>query len=60
VGQHLVRRDDLDWSLVAGWKDGDRVRLWGQPRVVVCDPRAQCLLGGSIPMFDVGRAQKLP
>lgn len=62
VGQHLVRREDLAWSLASsgGGKEGDRVRLWGQPRTVHCAPNAQCLEGGSIPMFDVGRAEKTP
>lgn len=61
IGDHLVSKADLDWSLAAagGWKDGDRVRLWGQPRVVRCGPHEQCLIGGTIPMFDVGRAEKL-
>lgn len=61
VDKYLVTRSDLAWSLVGsgGGKDGDRVRLYGQPRTYRCDPRAQCLQGGSIPMFDIGRAQKL-
>lgn len=58
---HLVRTDDLAWALV-GQADlvGRRVRLWGQPRTVQCAPNAQCLLGGSLPLFDVGRAELLP
>lgn len=61
IGEYLVTKDDLAWSLVStgGGKEGDRVRLFGQPRVHHCDPRAQCLSGGSIPLLDVGRAQKL-
>jgi hypothetical protein len=62
VDKYMVNRDDLAWSLAAsgGGKAGDRVRLWGQPRVHVCDPRAQCLEGGSIPLFAIGRALKIP
>ncbi|MFO0612935.1 MAG: hypothetical protein U0414_10125 [Polyangiaceae bacterium] len=58
---YLVSRGDLAWSLVGsgGGNEGDRVRLFGQPRLVVCDPRDPCLTGGTIPMFDVGRAEKL-
>lgn len=61
VSQHLVSRDDLNWALPGG-KDaaGERVRLWGQPRTVHCHPEAQCLLGGSLPMFDVARAERVP
>lgn len=59
VGDHLVTSDDLGWSLVElnGRFESKRVRLWGQPRTVVCEPNAQCLVGGSLPMFDVGRAE---
>ena len=62
VGKYLVRRDDVAWSLAGsgGGKEGERVRLWGQPRIVRCHPDAQCLEGGSLPIFDVGRAEKLP
>lgn len=61
VGEHLVTRDDLAWSLAPeGGKEGQRVRLWGQPRVYTCAPNEQCLSGGSIPMFDVGRAERVP
>ncbi len=61
IGEYLVTKADLAWSLVStgGGKEGDRVRLYGQPRTYRCDPREQCLSGGSIPMFDVGRAEKL-
>lgn len=57
VGGHLVRREDLAWAL--GGRDplGRRVRLWGQPRTVDCPPMTQCLVSGSLPMFDVGRAE---
>ncbi len=60
IGDRMVSRSDLEWSLPGGFSEGDRVRLWGQPRTHVCDPRAQCLQGGSIPLFDVGRGKKLP
>jgi hypothetical protein len=59
IAGHLVTADDLGWSLVVlnGQFEKKRVRLWGQPRTVVCEPHAQCLVGGSLPMFDVGRAE---
>ena len=59
---HLIDRHDLDWALGsgAGEYEGQRVRLYGQPRTVHCEPNAQCLIQGSLPMFDVGRAEKLP
>lgn len=61
VGEHLVTRSDIAWALAPdGAQDGDRVRLWGQPRVYRCAPHEQCLIGGTIPMFDVGRAERLP
>jgi hypothetical protein len=61
LGEHLVTRRDLAWALAPdGAEDGDRVRLWGQPRVYRCAPNEQCLMEGSIPMFDVGRAARLP
>jgi hypothetical protein len=57
----LVTPADLDWSLAPeGGREGDRVRLHGQPRTVVCEPNAQCLIQGSLPLFDVGRAERLP
>lgn len=61
VDKYLVSKADLAWSLVGsgGGKDGDRVRLYGQPRTYRCAPEEQCLQGGSIPLFDIGRAQKL-
>lgn len=59
IGGRMVTSDDLGWSLRDA-KPGDRVRLWGQPRTYVCPPQAQCLIEGSIPLFDVGRAEKLP
>ena len=57
VGKHLVTKSDLSWSLRGVDPMGKRVRLWGQPRTHVCHPQAQCLVGGSIPMFDVARAE---
>lgn len=57
VGDYLVTRDDLAWALVGKEVEGARVRLWGQPRIVVCEPEAQCLIGGELPIFDVGRAE---
>lgn len=61
IGAYLVNRQDLGWSLSGsgGGRVGDRVRLWGQPSVVQCAPNAQCLVGGSLPIFAVGRAEKL-
>lgn len=60
IAGHLVTRDDVAWSLgPQGANEGDRVRLHGQSRTVVCEPDAQCLLEGSLPMFDVGRAERL-
>jgi hypothetical protein len=66
IDRYLVTKEDLAWSLIGsgGGKEGDRVRLFGQPRVVHCDPREQCLGGtgsgaGTIPLFDVGKAEKL-
>ena len=58
----LVTRSDLAWALTptGGGNEGERVRLWGQDRVVPCEPNAQCLIGGSLPLFDVGRAVRLP
>jgi hypothetical protein len=58
---HLLGRHDLAWSLAPqGGREGDRVRLYGQSRTVVCEPNAQCLIGGSLPLFDIGRAERLP
>lgn len=61
VDRYLVRESDLDWSLVGsgGPKEGMRVKLWGQPRIIRCKPGAQCLTTGSLPMFRVARAQRL-
>lgn len=57
VGAHMVSREDLSWALSGEDPVGKRVRLWGQPRTYRCPPQAQCLIEGSIPMFDVGRAE---
>lgn len=57
VGDRMVSREDLAWSLRGVEPVGKRVRLWGQPRDYRCPPMAQCLLGGEIPMFDIGRAE---
>lgn len=59
VGKALVTPRDIGWAVV-GAAEGDKVKLWGQLRVEVCDPRAQCLVEGSLPIFEVGRGQKLP
>lgn len=59
LGAYLVERSDIDWSL-RGAGEGSRVRLWGQPHTVTCRPEEQCLIGGSLPMFEIGRAEKLP
>lgn len=62
LGKYLVNRQDLGWALAGsgGGKEGDRVRLWGQPSIVHCKPEQQCLEGGSLPIFAIGRAEKLP
>ena len=58
---HLISREDIAWSLSPnGGHEGDRVRLHGQSRTVVCEPNAQCLIQGSLPLFDVGHAERLP
>ncbi len=58
---HLITPGDLAWSLSpTGGKAGDRVRLRGQSRTYVCPTDAQCLIGGSLPMFDVAQADRLP
>ncbi len=59
VGKALVAPRDIGWA-IAGAQEGDKVKLWGQLHVQVCDPRAQCLLEGSLPIFAVGRGKKLP
>lgn len=59
VGGRLVSRDDVAWAL-PGAKEGARVRLYGQPRDERCEPEAQCLIGGVLTLFDVGRGEVLP
>lgn len=60
VGSFLVAPSDLNWALAGQDVVGKRVRLWGQPRTVRCEPDAQCLTSGSLPLFDVGRAELVP
>lgn len=61
VAGHLISSEDVGWSLgPQGGKAGDKVRFFGQSRTVVCEPNAQCLIEGSLPLFDVGRAERLP
>ena len=59
IGGKLVGRDDLAWSLreLGGEYEGKEVVLWGQSHTVKCDPRAQCLIGGELPLFFVAHAQ---
>jgi hypothetical protein len=59
LGAYLVERSDVEWSL-RGAGEGSRVRLWGQPHTVKCGPQEQCLIGGTLPMFEIGRAERLP
>jgi hypothetical protein len=61
VAGRLVNRDDLAWALAPdGGQQGGRVRLYGQFRTETCEPNAQCLIEGALPLFDVGRAVRLP
>lgn len=63
VDRHLLDRSHLEklFASRGGAAPGDRVRLWGQPRIERCNPGEQCLVGrGSLPLFDVARAEKLP
>lgn len=61
VAGRLVDRADLAWALAPdGGQEGVRVRLYGQFRTQHCEPDAQCLIEGSLPLFDVGRAVRLP
>lgn len=60
LDKYLINRSDLAWALAPnGGKAGEQYRVWGQPYVVTCAPNAQCLLGGQLPIFVVGRAQRL-
>jgi hypothetical protein len=57
----LVDHHDLDRALLPKpAASGEHVKLYGQARTVVCDPRAQCLIEGSLPLFDIARAERLP
>lgn len=61
VAGRLVNREDFAWALAPdGGQEGGRVRLYGQFRTAHCEPNAQCLIEGSLPLFDVGRAVRLP
>ncbi len=59
VGGRLVGAPDVAWAL-AGAKVGAKVRLWGQPHDYKCGPEEQCLVGGVLPLFDVGRGEVVP
>ena len=50
----LVGDADAAWAL-AGLRKGDEVKLWGQLHVHTCDGRGQCLVGSSLPIFEVDR-----
>ena len=57
----LVDHHELDRALAPKpAASGERVKLYGQARTVVCDPHAQCLIEGSLPVFDIGRAVRVP
>jgi hypothetical protein len=56
----LVSSSDLRHLLRGEVQAGERVRLHGQARDYVCGPQEQCLIGGSLPLFDVARAERLP
>jgi hypothetical protein len=57
----LVDHHELDRALAPkAAASGERVKLYGQARTVVCDPNAQCLIEGQLPLFDVGRAVRVP
>ncbi|MEZ4439445.1 MAG: hypothetical protein R3B72_10170 [Polyangiaceae bacterium] len=60
VGDRLVSREDLAWSLRGVDPVGKRVRLRGQPHTHVCPPQAQCLISGELPLFDVADAELVP
>lgn len=61
VGNKLISEADVAWSLGSMEShEGDRVRLYGQSRTEHCEPNAQCLIQGSLPLFDVGHAERLP
>jgi hypothetical protein len=61
---HLIDASDLSWAIPQsggkpGVTAGDKVRLYGQSRMYVCPKDAQCLTSGSLPLFDIGRAERL-
>jgi len=61
IAGRLVSHEDFERYLGRREsKPSDRARLYGQPRTVHCEPNAQCLVGGSLPLFDVARAEWLP
>lgn len=59
VGGRLVSPHDVAWA-IPGAKEGTKVRLWGQPHDYTCGPEEQCLVGGVLPLFDVGRGETVP
>ncbi len=60
VAGRLISAEDVAWSLgPKGAESGDEVRFFGQAHTVVCEPNTQCLISGSLPLFDVGRAERL-
>lgn len=57
----LVEHHELDRALAPKpAASGEHVKIYGQARTVVCDPHAQCLIEGSLPVFDIGRAVRVP
>ncbi len=57
----LVDHHELDRALAPKpAASGEHVKIYGQARTVVCDPHAQCLIEGSLPVFDIGRAVRVP
>lgn len=62
LDRYLLDRHDLEQALLSGGdgKVGTHVRVWGQSHVYRCDPREQCLVGGSMPIFVVARARVIP
>ena len=60
VQGRLFSEEDFAWALgVQGVRVGDKVRLFGQSKTYVCPPDVQCLTTGAIPLFDIGRGEKL-
>lgn len=57
----LVDHHELDRALAPKpAASGEHVKIYGQARTVVCEPNAQCLVEGSLPVFDIGRAVRVP